>query len=160
MTVERAWALVKTAIFTLVMPCSVAVWFPWALGLIRTGTRREPAVEALGALMLVAGVLLYGACAFSFAWLGRGTPSPTDYTRSLVVAGPYRYSRNPMYVGVLLALIGEFILFGTSLPASIAYLIIFLLLVNLFIIAYEEPALRDKFGTEYDEYRRRVRRWF
>jgi protein-S-isoprenylcysteine O-methyltransferase Ste14 len=116
-------------------------------------------VEALGALMLVAGVLLYGACAFSFAWLGRGTPSPTDYTRSLV-AGPYRYSRNPMYVGVLLALIGEFILFGTSLPASIAYLIIFLLLVNLFIIAYEEPALRDKFGTEYDEYRRRVRRWF
>jgi len=146
--------------FTRVEPRNVAVWLPWGLDLIRTGTTRGAAAETLGAVALTAGVLIYGACAFSFAWLGRGTPSPTDYTRSLVVAGLYRYSRNPMYVGVMLVLAGEFVLFGTSQWASITYLASFVVIVNLFIVLYEEPALHDKFGIAYDEYRRSVRRWF
>lgn len=158
-TRDQAWALVKTAIFTIVVPGTVVVWLPLVLGLVDWSRRRSPALFATGLVVLGIGILIYLSCAFSFAWTGRGTPSPTAATRTLVVAGLYQYCRNPMYWGVLLALASEFVLFGRSPAASAIYIALFLVAVNLFIRFYEEPTLRKQFGPEYEEYCRSVPRW-
>ena len=97
-------------------------------------------------------------CVFTFAFLGRGTPAPFDPPRRLVVRGPYRYVRNPMYVGAAVAL-GAAALFYGSL-ALLAFTAGFLLVTHLFVVVYEEPTLRRTFGPDYDAYCRETRRWW
>jgi protein-S-isoprenylcysteine O-methyltransferase Ste14 len=77
--------------------------------------------------------------------------------KTLVVRGLYRVVRNPMYVGVLLILIGESM--GFSSLAIFQYTLVVWLMFHVFVIFYEEPALRKKFGAAYEEYRRSVSRW-
>jgi protein-S-isoprenylcysteine O-methyltransferase Ste14 len=156
---DRLSALVKTAIFTVAVPTTVVLWLPWLLGIVRLTSHGTFAMRFIGLTALASGALIYLFCAFSFAWTGRGTPSPTHSTRTLVVGGLYRYCRNPMYWGLLLALVGEFILFGRSLSFSAIYFAIFLVAVNLFVRFYEEPTLKQKFGADYEEYFRKVPRW-
>jgi protein-S-isoprenylcysteine O-methyltransferase Ste14 len=86
-----------------------------------------------------------------------GTPAPMDPPRKFVAAGPYRFVRNPMYIGGFLVLAG-FGLYEQSL-AILLFALPWLLLAHLFVILYEEPHLRATFGTPYDAYRRSVRRW-
>ena len=96
-------------------------------------------------------------CIVTFAVRGRGTPAPFDPPRRLVMLGPYRHLRNPMYLGAGIALAGA-ALFYRSL-ALLGYLVAFLLVTHLFVLLYEEPALRSTFGAEYEDYCRRVSRW-
>jgi protein-S-isoprenylcysteine O-methyltransferase Ste14 len=92
-----------------------------------------------------------------FVWKGRGTLTPAVPTRHLVITGLYQYMRNPMYVGVVAIILGEGLLLGSG--AVLAYGVIVALGFHLFVVLYEEPTLRRRYGTEYDEYCAQVRRW-
>ena len=122
-----------------------------------------PAVRAVGPaqvagmLLAVVGGALAVWCIFTFAVLGKGTPAPFDPPRRLVVRGPYRFVRNPMYVGAATALAGAALSYGSA--ALAAYAAAFLLTMHVFVIAYEEPTLRATFGADYEGYCARVRRW-
>lgn len=102
------------------------------------------------------GALLAVWCILAFAILGKGTPAPFGPPRCLVVVGPYRYLRNPMYLGAGLALAGAALLYGSA--ALLLYAILFLVAMHLFVILYEEPALRQVYGADYEEYQARVHR--
>ena len=97
-------------------------------------------------------------CVLTFALLGRGTPAPFDPPRRLVIRGPYRFVRNPMYIGAGLALGGAALFYNSVW--LLAYVVLFLLAAHIFVVWYEEPTLRRTFGEEYDSYCRRVRRWW
>lgn len=96
-------------------------------------------------------------CFWIFTADGRGTPAPIDPPRELVVVGPYRFVRNPMYAAGLAALLG-WILWSPSLSLILAFLL-FLLATHFFITLYEEPTLMRTFGAVYEDYCRRVPRW-
>lgn len=116
------------------------------------------APQIAGMIIGAIGAVIAFWCIFTFAFLGKGTPAPFDPPRRLVRAGPYRFVRNPMYIGAALALLGA-ALFYTSWPILI-YAALFLLAMHLFVIAYEEPTLRRTFGAEYETYCRQVGRWW
>jgi len=99
-------------------------------------------------------------CIWDFGWTGRGTPAPIGPPQKLVVAAFYRYVRNPMYVGFASGWIGLWVIFGHPNPRLIAAVAAVALAVHLFVVFYEEPTLRHKFGAEYDQYRQNVRRWW
>jgi protein-S-isoprenylcysteine O-methyltransferase Ste14 len=95
---------------------------------------------------------------WNFLAQGRGTPAPIDPPRELVAVGFYRYTRNPMYVGVLSVIIGHFLWFGFWY--LLIYAAFIFLAFNTFVAFYEEPTLRKKFGAAYEDYCKRVPRWF
>ncbi len=126
-----------------------------------SGIVRPAAIE----VQQVAGMVIGAAsavvalwCIFTFASVGRGTPAPFDPPRRLVIQGPYRFVRNPMYIGAGLALAGA-ALFYESLPL-LGYTGLFFLATHLLVLWYEEPTLRRTFGQEYEAYCGRVRRWW
>ena len=154
------WPLWGTLLFALLVPCTVAGVFPYFL--ITAGAQafrfQNPALYAAGVPVFAAGVAIYAWCAYDFAFAGRGTPSPTHPPRELVVRGLYRYSRNPMYVGVTSILAGEALLSGAG--NQFIYLIIVALGFHLRVVLGEEKSLREKFGSSYEAYCARVPRWF
>ena len=101
-------------------------------------------------------VLLYGV--WRFAADGRGTPAPTAPTERLVVGGPYRYVRNPMYLAVGAVIAGQALLLASL--ALLVYLAVFAVAVVLFVKLYEEPTLRATFGAEYEAYCAEVPAWW
>jgi protein-S-isoprenylcysteine O-methyltransferase Ste14 len=107
-------------------------------------------VAAVGAAVALWSIL-------TFALVGRGTPAPFDPPRRLVIRGPYRFVRNPMYLGAALALAGAALFYESG--ALWAYAAGFLLLTHVLVVSYEEPTLRRQFGPSYDEYTRQVARW-
>jgi len=126
-----------------------------------SGVQRPATVglTQLGGLVIAAvGAALALWCILTFAFVGKGTPAPFDPPRRLVVRGPYRCVRNPMYIGAGLALAGAALFYG-SWPL-LAYTAAFLLITHLFVRLYEEPTLRRTFGGEYDAYCSRVKRWW
>lgn len=147
----------RTLIFTVFFPGFWTVAMPhWMLP---RGVRPDiRGAGAAGWLLIVAGIALYCACAFwGFAVRGKGTPLPLDPPKKLVVAGPYRYVRNPMYWAVDSVVLGEAAVFHSVPLLQLA--LVFAAMVVLFVMLFEEPGLRRKFGDEYDEYCRRVPRW-
>ena len=112
-----------------------------------------------GLIPLAIGAAIAVFCFVHFVGRGRGTPAPFDAPRRLVVTGPYRYVRNPMYVGTGLFLVGCAILFWEFSSTLFWYAIAIAVAVNLFILLYEEPTLRRRFNGDYREYCRNVRRW-
>ncbi len=110
-----------------------------------------------GIVLMVAGGVLALACVGVFIVLGRGTPAPFDPPQEFVARGPYRYVRNPMYIGALTVLAG-LALYQHSVSVLLLCLGLFLL-VNLFLIVYEEPDLEARFGQRYEDYRKMVPRW-
>jgi protein-S-isoprenylcysteine O-methyltransferase Ste14 len=96
-------------------------------------------------------------CIWQFFSEGHGTLAPIDAPKELVVRGLYQYVRNPMYVSVVTILIGEVILFGST--AIIIEAVIFMVFAYLFVVFYEEPALRRQFGESYEKYSQTVGRW-
>jgi protein-S-isoprenylcysteine O-methyltransferase Ste14 len=123
---------------------------------------RIPAGEPWGQMLLAGLLILAGVSpAFEsirrFVVVGRGTLVPTAPTEHLVVSGFYRHVRNPMYVGVLIALIGETVLFERR--AMVAYLAIVWVVVHLFVCFYEEPTLTRRYGDEYLRFKQNVPRW-
>jgi protein-S-isoprenylcysteine O-methyltransferase Ste14 len=103
-----------------------------------------------------AAVSLWSMLAFVF--VGKGTPAPFDPPRRLVVHGPYRLVRNPMYLGAAAAMLGAAMFYGTW--ALVGFVAAFLGAAHLFVVGYEEPTLRRMFGDEYAEYCRSVGRWW
>jgi protein-S-isoprenylcysteine O-methyltransferase Ste14 len=114
------------------------------------------AVDMLGWGLLVAGVLLAVSAAFLFRRAGT-TPNPTKPTAALVIWGPYRFTRNPMYVGMATLYLGGTLLLNDPWP--LALLPVVIALVQRYVIAREEAYLERKFGEAYRAYRARVRRW-
>jgi protein-S-isoprenylcysteine O-methyltransferase Ste14 len=114
----------------------------------------------LAAIPSVLGFAAALRCIWDFGWTGRGTPAPFIPPQRLVVVGMYRHVRNPMYVGFAAGWIGLWIVFGQASTAVIAGVPAVALGVHLFVVFYEEPTLRGKFGTDYEEYCRNVRRWW
>jgi protein-S-isoprenylcysteine O-methyltransferase Ste14 len=98
-------------------------------------------------------------CVWNFGRTGHGTPAPFAPPKGLVVVGFYRYLRNPMYLGFFMGWVGLWVVFGRASVALIAGVCAVVLGVALFVLLYEEPTLRKKFGAEYEEYCRHVRRW-
>lgn len=138
-----------------------ALWFwllPGWLG-FRVETAGAARWRWLAAIPSVLGFSVAIRCVWDFGWTGRGTPAPIAPPKRLVVVGFYRYVRNPMYVGFAAGWIGLWIVFGHANFAAIAAVAAVALGVHLFVVFYEEPDLRKKFGAEYEEYCHHVRRW-
>jgi protein-S-isoprenylcysteine O-methyltransferase Ste14 len=139
-----------------------ALWF-WLLPQL-LGFTADAAVSAhwrwVAAIPSVLGFSVALRCIWDFGSIGRGTPVPVLPPTRLVAVGFYRYVRNPMYVGFAVGWIGLWIVFGRASWVAIAVVAAAALAVHLFVIGYEEPTLRRKFGASYEEYCRQVRRWW
>ena len=150
---------IKILAFTLLIPGTVTVLIPYC---IVTWDRplAMPELSLLtvaGGMLVIVGFATYASCAWNFGRHGRGTPAPIDPPKTLVVRGLYRFTRNPMYIGVLSVLIGESALFRSA--PLVAFATVMFLCFQSFIVLYEEPKLHSLFGASYDEYRRTVPRW-
>jgi len=146
-----AYAALFIGLIFVFLPAQILSW---------SGVSRPAAIgpwQVAGALASGAGGVIAGWCVLTFALLGRGTPAPFDAPRRLVQRGPYGVVRNPMYIGGAFALGGAALFYRSA--ALAAYTALFLLWAHLFVRLYEEPALRRRFGVEYDSYRARVGRW-
>jgi protein-S-isoprenylcysteine O-methyltransferase Ste14 len=157
------FVLCKTAIFTAVVPFTVGLWLPqrihWAYSIpADTSNFGRPQDQILALVLLLLGCAIYLWCAWDFSVKGMGTPAPIDAPKILVISGLYRYVRNPMYLGIFCLIISRAFFFH-SLPI-VWYLLVVVLLVNLFVRGYEEPHLRNIFGEQYTDYCHRVPRWF
>jgi protein-S-isoprenylcysteine O-methyltransferase Ste14 len=148
--------LLKTALFTTVVPGTVAGYVPWRLR--QNAAPITGAAEWLAVCVIVVGIAIYLYTAFwGFALIGGGTPAPVAPTKELVVRGLHRYVRNPMYIGVALVIVGQAWLFHSWHIAT--YAVCMLGTAHVFVISYEEPTLQRQFGDEYERYRARVPRW-
>jgi len=114
--------------------------------------------QVAGVIVGTAGMAVASWCVVSFALIGRGTPAPFDPPRRLVIHGPYRHTRNPMYLGAGLALVGAALFYENGF--LFAYAGGFLLLMHLVVVLYEEPTLRATFGQDYVKYSEHVHRWW
>jgi len=140
------------------LPGVFAGYVPWRFfGLARTQFDLTSPTQLLGLVCNGLGVTLLAACIFEFARSGRGTLSPVDAPRHLVVRGLYQYVRNPMYLSVTMIILGEALLAHSVVLAG--YWAVWFVCANLFVIVYEEPALRRAFGDEYEAYFQGVSRW-
>lgn len=149
-------AAIGSALFFLAAPGVVVGLVPWWL----TRWVAEPTplpLRLLGGLLIVLALPLLVSAFVRFVRDGLGTPAPVAPTEELVVTGAYRYVRNPMYVAVLAAIVGQALLLGQ--PALLGYAALIAILVVSFVRLYEEPVLRRQFGEKYDAYRRAVPGW-
>jgi protein-S-isoprenylcysteine O-methyltransferase Ste14 len=153
-------AAVGSSVFLVVAPGVVAGLVPWLL----TGWEFEEPISywlplrVIGAVLLVAGLVVLLEAFTRFVRQGVGTPAPVAPTEHLVVGGLYRYVRNPMYLAVGAMIVGEALLLGQLI--LLPYAALFGLAVWAFVRWYEEPTLHRQFGEEYDEYRRAVPAWW
>jgi protein-S-isoprenylcysteine O-methyltransferase Ste14 len=153
----RAW--IGTFVFLILAPGIVGGLIPWLI----TGWRMPEwggwiwLVAPVGGVLIVAGIVFLLAAFIRFARAG-GTPAPPVPTQHLVVEGPYRYVRNPMYLAVVAIILGQALLFGSWW--TLVYLAMPLVAVVLFVRFYEEPTLERTYGEEYREYRHNVPGWW
>jgi protein-S-isoprenylcysteine O-methyltransferase Ste14 len=156
--VSGAWLAVRSLVWTFLLPGVLAGYIPWRyFGLSQVQLNAQSLQDLIGLLSIGLGTLLLATCIWEFARSGRGTLAPVDPPKELVVKGLYRYVRNPMYLSVTLIVLGEVLLTGSR--ALFLYWVIWFVAVNLFVIGYEEPTLRRRFGVEYERYSQRVGRW-
>ena len=157
---RRATAAIGSALFFSLAPGVVAGVVPWWL------TRWEardplpywPPLRWVGVLLIVAGAAVVIHAFVRFVVEGAGTPAPVAPTERLVVGGLYRHVRNPMYLGLLSAIVGQAVVLGQ--PVLVTYAAVMLMAFATFVRLYEEPALRRRYGAEYDTYRRAVPGWW
>jgi len=140
----------------------VTLWVWLALSVRVFDSRIPIAVPAwarpLGYLLFVAGAILAGLCIVTFGVRGRGTPAPFDPPRKFVASGPYRFVRNPMYVGAIGAISGGGLIVGSV--SIVALAVVFFAITHVFVVVYEEPTLTQQFGDSYLRYRATVPRWW
>ncbi len=156
----RTRALVGSFVFFLVAPAVVAGVGPFIL----VGWTMQPPLLGLpgervvGVVAAAAGLVCLLDCFARFALEGRGTPAPVAQTEVLVATGLYRFVRNPMYVCVAMIVSGQALLFGQAW--LFAYAAVLLVIFHLFVLFYEEPTLRRRFGESYETYSLHVGRWW
>lgn len=150
------WPLLNTALFTIVVPGTVAVLIPvWLAGGLRWP--ENGAASWFGAIVVVCGAAMYFRCAWEFAVHGLGTPAPIAPTKFLVTTALHRYVRNPMYISVALVIVGQAALFRSL--SLFLYAAAMLFIAHIFVVFYEEPTLRRQLGESYELYVRSVPRW-
>lgn len=152
------WLAVRSVAWALLFPGFFAGYVPWrffGLAQVEWAWASPPLLLGLACVGVGTGLLV--TCIWEFARRGRGTLSPLDPPRQLVVHGPYRYVRNPMYVSVTLIVQGEVLLTGSR--PLLVYWAAWFLAANVFVLGYEEPALRRQFGSSYEAYATSVGRW-
>lgn len=156
---RRAWALVGSALFLVIVPGSVAGLAPFWI----SNWRMHPPFLGMdlfqwaGAALIALGAIGLVDSFVRFAAQGLGTPAPVFPTRHLVVSGGYRYVRNPMYVAVVSTILGQGLLLGNV--RLLGYGGMVWLAAHLFVVCYEEPVLKASFGSEYETFRGEVPRW-
>jgi protein-S-isoprenylcysteine O-methyltransferase Ste14 len=156
---QKATAVLGSALFFVIAPCLLAGLVPWWM------TRWEfrppflglELTRAIGGLLIIAGVPGLVDSFVRFALQGLGTPAPIAPPQKLVVTGLYRYVRNPIYVAVVAIILGQAILFGDW--RLVWYGALFWAFSHGFVVAYEEPMLKESFGAEYEAFRINVPRW-
>ena len=114
--------------------------------------------QVFGLVLCLSGALIFLYCSSLFSKLGKGTPAPIDPPNKLVVKGLYQHTRNPIYVGYFLLLLGEFFVLGFSL--LLIYSIVIAFSIHLYVVYVEEPVLKKRFGDSYIGYTQQVPRWF
>jgi len=153
---RRGRAAIGSALFFLVAPGVVVGAVPWWV--TRWELRPGPvAVRVLGGLLLVVALPVLVSAFVRFVRDGLGTPAPVAPTERLVVSGAYRYVRNPMYLAVIGAILGQALLLGQTVLLGYGALVA--VLTVSFVRLYEEPVLQQRFGETYEAYRRAVPGW-
>lgn len=154
------WVLIRAVTYATLFIGFVLVFLP-ARVLSWSGITPIPVIgvwQVFGMMVTGVGAAIALWCMLTFVFLGKGTPAPFDPPRRLVVRGPYRIVRNPMYVGAGLALAGA-ALFYKSIPL-LSYAGLLGLITHVFVVFYEEPTLRRTFGNDYEVYCGHVGRWW
>jgi protein-S-isoprenylcysteine O-methyltransferase Ste14 len=156
---QRARAIIGSAIFLVIAPGIVAVLIPW---LICRWQLSPPLLgwsgfRVIGALGILCGFPILLDSFARFAFEGLGTPAPIAPTERLVISGMYGYVRNPMYVGVTLIVFGQGLFFGSG--AVLLFAVAAWGAAAIFVLLYEEPKLRKMFGEEYEKFQTNVPRW-
>ena len=154
----KAFAILRALIFASLF---VTVW--WWLATIarrfdaRLGGPLPVWLRAFAIELIGVGAILGLACVFWFAIVGHGTPAPFDPPKDFVATGPYRFVRNPMYIGAALTLVGVGLWLQS--PGIVLLAVVGLLIAHSFVVLFEEPALEKQFGESYRAYKRSVNRW-
>ncbi len=156
--ISSLWLAVRSLLWAVLLPGLVAGYVPWRyFGLRFVVLDLGQPLHWAGLLGMAVGTVLLAVCILEFARRGRGTLSPVDPPRTLVIRGPYRYVRNPMYLSVSFVVLGEVLL--TRSRGLFVFWVVWFAVVNLFVRGYEEPALRGQFGAAYERYAAAVGRW-
>jgi protein-S-isoprenylcysteine O-methyltransferase Ste14 len=156
----RLASVLGSAVFLVIAPGTLAGWVPWR---ITRWQLSPPLFDGTASRVIGAGLVLLGLPVLleafvRFALVGRGTPAPVAPPELLVVSGLYRHVRNPMYVAVMSMILGQALLFGS--PVLVEYGAAVWIGFHLFVLLYEEPTLRSRFGADYERYCAHVRRWW
>jgi len=146
------YAVFFISLVLIYLPTRFLSWF----GFIRP--EKFGVQQIIGMVIGAFGAAIAVWCILTFATIGKGTPAPFDPPHRLVSEGPYRFIRNPMYAGAGLALIGAAVFYASWV--LLGYAALFFLASQLFVLLYEEPALRRTFGENYEEFCRHVNRWW
>jgi len=151
--------LVRTSVYVAILVAGILALLPgrnlqWS-GLVRPSNMGFLQIAA--GVVTVAGLTIALWCVLAFALVGRGTPLPFDPPRRLVLSGPYRFVRNPMALGVGLALLGVALFYESM--AILMFFALFMLVIHAMVTLYEEPRLRQTFGADYVAYCEKVNRW-
>src|SRR5205823_306735 len=152
---RRVFAVVRALIIAPLFIWLWTVFVPRWLG----GPHAFEDPHPLGWIVVAAGTAIALPCIWQFAWRGLGTPAPFDPPRRLVVSGPYRFVRNPMYLGLLVTLLGEAAVFPRIAAGLVIEMALFWLGATVFVMTFEEPVLRRMFDRDYAGYCGNVRRW-
>jgi protein-S-isoprenylcysteine O-methyltransferase Ste14 len=152
-------AVAGSLIFLVIAPGTLAGYLPWAISRWQflPPFLGAAATRWLGAALILAGLPLLLESFARFAVQGRGTPAPIAPPERLVVQGPYRFVRNPIYVAVVSVILGQALLFGDR--RLLGYGALVWLSFHVFVLLYEEPTLRQSFGADYDAFCAGVPRW-
>lgn len=155
----RTQSIFWSLLFTIVVPGTVAGLVPWLI----TGWHRSadpfgsPDAWPLGIMFISLGLPVLLLSIYKFATAGLGTPLPAAPTTHLVISGPHRFVRNPMYIAVVAIILGQALILGR--PELLWYAALVAVATTTFAHFYEEPTLHRQFGEEYDRYRQAVHAW-
>jgi len=152
-------AIVGTIVFTICVPGTVVVIVPYLLSRWRINPPLLglSSIRWFGATLILAALPIFIAFLIRFVREGRGTPAPIAPTARLVTGGPFQRVRNPGYIAVVAMLVGQGLFFGET--SVLVYALLIAVAFHLFVILYEEPTLKARYGAEYERYCRQVPRW-
>lgn len=156
---SKAIAVLGSALFFVIAPLVLAGFVPWGV----TQWEFRPAffgvdlIRILGGLLIIVGAPGIVDSFARFALQGLGTPAPIAPPQKLVVTGLYRYVRNPIYIALVAVIFGQALLFGDW--RLLWYGALLWLFFHVVVVMFEEPALKQTFGTEYESFRTHVQRW-
>ncbi len=149
----------ETILATILVPGTACFLVPYFLARV-TGAAANPpfgVAQILSVLVAALGSAMVVWVSATFVRIGRGTPVPIHPPSRFVASGLYRYVRNPMYAGALLIILANAAYFNSAW--ILLYAVGFWIVFTVFLIVFEEPQLRRRFGAEYEEYLKMVPRW-